>query len=110
MNLQQKNPIKGVVKKTVKKKTSNPVDDYKKMVDPATGKKGTMGGEGINSPFTKKERKKMPRVGSMGTAKNGKKVVANKPKMKKAMMGASMMDKPMMKMGGKMTKCKYGCK
>ena len=30
------------------------------------------------------------------------------PKMKKAMMGA--MAKPMMKAGGKMTKCKYGCK
>ena len=31
-------------------------------------------------------------------------------KMKKAMMGASMMDAPMMKKGGSMKKCKYGCK
>jgi len=29
---------------------------------------------------------------------------------KKAMMGASMMDTPMMKKGGAMKKCKYGCK
>lgn len=31
-------------------------------------------------------------------------------KMKKAMMGTSMMDTPMMKKGGAMKKCKYGCK
>jgi hypothetical protein len=38
-----------------------------------------------------------------GKAKSG-------AKMKKAMMGASMMDAPMMKKGGAMKKCKYGCK
>jgi hypothetical protein len=38
-----------------------------------------------------------------GKAKSG-------AKMKKAMMGASMMDAPMMKKGGSMKKCKYGCK
>jgi hypothetical protein len=60
-------------KKPVQKKKSNsPVDMYKNMVDPATGKKGTMGGEGTRPPFTLEERKKMPKVGSMGSAKNGK--------------------------------------
>ena len=38
-----------------------------------------------------------------GKAKSG-------TKMKKAMMGTSMMDTPMMKKGGSMKKCKYGCK
>lgn len=38
-----------------------------------------------------------------GKAKSG-------TKMKKAMMGTSMMDTPMMKKGGAMKKCKYGCK
>ena len=59
-------------KKIVKKKTPHPNDDYKDMVDPVTGKKGTMGGEGTTPPFTRKERSKMPRVGSMGSGKNGK--------------------------------------
>jgi hypothetical protein len=63
---------KKVVKKPVKKRTPHPNDDYKDMVDPATGKKGTMGGEGTTPPFTRKERSKMPRVGNMGSAKNGK--------------------------------------
>jgi hypothetical protein len=31
-------------------------------------------------------------------------------KMKKAMMGTDMMQSPMMKKGGAMKKCKYGCK
>jgi hypothetical protein len=61
-----------VVTKPVRKKPITPVDDYKDMVDPATGKKGTMGGEGTTPPFTRKERSKMPRVGNMGSAKNGK--------------------------------------
>lgn len=38
-----------------------------------------------------------------GKAKSGAKV-------KKAMMGSSMMQAPMMKKGGSMKKCKYGCK
>lgn len=38
-----------------------------------------------------------------GEAKMGKKV-------KKAMMGTDMMQSPMMKKGGAMKKCKYGCK
>ena len=61
-----------VVKNPVRKKPITPVDDYKTMKDPATGKKGTMGGEGTRPPFTPEERKKMPKVGNMGSAKNGK--------------------------------------
>lgn len=50
-----------------------------------------------------------------GTAKSGTKIKKAKSgtKVKKAMMGAMaspMMDKPMMKKGGSMKKCKYGCK
>lgn len=41
----------------------------------------------------------------------GRGVIAKKgAKVKKATMGASMLDKPMMKSGGAMKKCKYGCK
>lgn len=80
-------------KKVVKKKTTpHPNDDYKNMKDPKTGKKGTMGGEGTRPPFTPGERKKLPKVGNMGSAKKGATV------------------KKKMKAGGKMTKCKYGCK
>jgi hypothetical protein len=50
-----------------------PVDDYKNMKD-SSGKTGTMGGEGTRPPFTPEERKKMPRIGNMGSAKNGKAV------------------------------------
>jgi hypothetical protein len=75
---------KKVTKKPVaKKKTPHPNDDYKDMVDPATGKKGTMGGEGTRPPFTRKERSKMPKVGSMGSGKNGKTI-------KKAKSGTSL--------------------
>ena len=69
---------------TKKKKTNHPNDDYKDMVDPATGKKGTMGGEGTRPPFTPEERRNMPRVGSMGSGKNGKTI-------KKAKSGTKMM-------------------
>jgi hypothetical protein len=46
-----------------------------------------------------------------GKAKSGASVKKAKTgtKIKKAQMGVSM-DKPMMKSGGKMKKCKYGCK
>jgi hypothetical protein len=146
----QPNPKK---RKITKKKTSNhPNDDYKDMVDPATGKKGTMGGEGRTPPFTPEERSKMPKVGSMGSGKNGKTIKKaksgtslgmksvkagydNNPsitradiitaakgkaksgaKLKKqaataiAMKKAGKAPKATMKAGGKMTKCKYGCK
>ena len=72
MSMNKAQAGKKVVKKPVKKRTPHPNDDYKDMVDPATGKKGTMGGEGTTPPFTRKERSKMPRVGNMGSAKNGK--------------------------------------
>ena len=72
MSMNKAQTGKKVTKKPVKKTTPHPNDTYKGMVDPATGKKGTMGGEGTRPPFTREERKKMPRVGSMGSAKNGK--------------------------------------
>ena len=72
MSMNKAQAGKKVAKKPVKKRTPHPNDDYKDMVDPATGKKGTMGGEGTTPPFTRKERSKMPRVGNMGSAKNGK--------------------------------------
>jgi hypothetical protein len=115
-------------KKIVKKKTPHPNDNYKGMVDPATGKKGTMGGEGTRPPFTAEERRNMPRVGSMGSGKNGKTI-------KKAKSGAKFPDLnkdgkitradilkgrgviakkgatvKKAKSGTSMKKCKYGCK
>jgi hypothetical protein len=121
-------------KKIVKKKTNNPYEGQKD----AWG--NPVGGEGTNRPFTAEERKKMPRVGSMGSGKNGKtikkaksggkfdlnkdgkttfkdvligrgvlpKKAKSSTKMKKAQTGA--MAEPIMKSGGKMKKCKYGCK
>jgi hypothetical protein len=112
-------------------KSTNPADAYKNMKD-SSGKKGTMGGEGTRAPFDKnspvlplpgRKAKNMPK------AKNGKKfpdlnkdgkitkadilkgrgVIAKKGMtVKKAMMGSSV-STPMMKKGGKMAKCKYGC-
>lgn len=133
-------------KKKVKKKTNNPYE----------GQKDAFGnpvyGEGTRPPFTRKERSKMPKVGSMGSGKNGKTIKKaksgtslgmksvkagydNNPsitradiitaakgkaksgaKLKKqaataiAMKKASKAPKATMKAGGKMTKCKYGCK
>ena len=51
MSINKAQAGKKVAKKPVKKRTSHPNDDYKDMVDPATGKKGTMGGEGTTPPF-----------------------------------------------------------
>jgi hypothetical protein len=76
--------------KKVSKKESHPNDDYKNMVDPMTGKKGTMGGEGTRPPFGEKEmayKKKMTGLpkskmgNSISKAKNGKPV-------KKAFLGS----------------------
>jgi hypothetical protein len=76
--------------KKVSKKESHPNDDYKNMVDPMTGKKGTMGGEGTRPPFGEKEmayKKKMTGLpkskmgNSISKAKNGKPV-------KKALLGS----------------------
>lgn len=76
MSMNKAQAGKKVAKKPVaKKKTPHPNDDYKDMVDPATGKKGTMGGEGTIPPFDKnspvlplpgRKAKNMPK------AKNGK--------------------------------------
>ena len=67
-----KNPV---VKNPVRKKPITPVDDYKTMKDPATGKKGTMGGEGTTPPFSKGEKRAVPNPMEMARknkAKNGK--------------------------------------
>jgi hypothetical protein len=64
-----------VVKNPVRKKPITPVDDYKTMKDPATGKKGTMGGEGTTPPFSKGEKRAVPNPMEMARknkAKNGK--------------------------------------
>jgi len=125
-----------VGKKVVKKKTPHPNDDYKDMVDPATGKKGTMGGEGTRPPFGGPGPKKGTKVYDIGTGryetvkKNGGPV---KKVIKKAKNGAKFPD---LNKDGKVTradilkgrgviakkgavvkkavasmkKCKYGCK
>jgi hypothetical protein len=117
-------------KKIVKKKTPHPNDDYKDMVDPATGKKGTMGGEGTTPPFTAQERRNMPRVGSMGSGKNGKTIKKaksgakfdlnkdGKTTFKDVLIGRGVLPKTAKKgasvkkakSGTSMKKCKYGCK
>jgi hypothetical protein len=64
-----------VVKNPVRKKPITPVDDYKNMKDPATGRKGTMGGEGKTPPFSKGEKRAVPNPMEMARknkAKNGK--------------------------------------
>lgn len=105
--------------KKVKKRTPHPHDDYKNMVDPATGKKGTMGGEGTTPPLGKGEKAPksaiLPKRKYVGgsPAKNGK-------TMKKAETGTSIPKKNNVsrnvsnlnkaKSGTSMKKCKYGCK
>ena len=154
---------KPVMKKTVKKvvkKPNYPVDDYKDMVDPMTGKKGTMGGTGTTPPFGGPKLKKGTKVfngvtgrydtvkkngGSMrkaksgtslgmksvksgydnnsgvtradfvaigkGTAKSGTKMKMGGKTPKKVMgYGGKAASMAPMKSGGKMAKCKYGCK
>ena len=64
--------IKKVVKKVIKKDDGNGANDYKNMVDPATGKKGTMGGEGTNRGPNYNMLKK--NGGSVKKAQNGTKV------------------------------------
>lgn len=121
--------VKKAVKKAVAKKSNNPVDDYKNMVNPETGKKGQMGGEGTRPPFGGPAPKKGTKVyngvtGKYDTVKkNGgpvKKVV------KKAKNGAKFPDLNkdgkvtkadilkgrgvIAKKGASMKKCKYGCK
>lgn len=75
--------------KTIKKAQMGSAVKSKKQ----TSKKGIIppGAEKSRLPFTPEERKKMPKVSNMGTAKSGKNI-------KKA------------KSGAKMTKCKYECK
>lgn len=101
----------GVKIKTAKKYV--PTAKEKKNLDDAS--------KNINMrpPFTPEERKKMPKVGNMGSAKSGKSI-------KKAKDGASFPDLNkdgkvtradilkgrgvIAKKGASMKKCKYGCK
>jgi hypothetical protein len=113
------------------KKTPHPNDDYKNMKDPATGKKGTIGGEGKTPPSGKGDKVPksaiLPKRTYVGgsSAKNGK-------TMKKAKNGTSLGMKSVKagfdknpgvtradiitaakgkaKNGTSMKKCKYGCK
>jgi hypothetical protein len=90
-------------KKIVKKKSSHPNDDYKDMVDPATGKKGTIGGEGKTPPLGKRDKAPksaiLPKRTYVGgsSAKNGK-------TMKKAKNGTL---QPMGKNSRKVSEGKY---
>ncbi len=113
--------------KTTKKKSINPANSYPDKKD-KRGVPTIGGGEGTRPPFTREERKKMPRVGSMGSAKNGKIIKKAKsggkfPDLNKdgkitkadilkgrgviAKKGASVKKA---KSGTSMKKCKYGCK
>ena len=71
--MQQKPKKSTAPKKPAKKqkKSVNPANSYKGLKD-AWG--NPVGGEGTTPPFTPAERKKMPKVGNMGSAKNGKAV------------------------------------
>jgi hypothetical protein len=60
-----------------KKIVKNPVDGYKKMKDPATGKKGTMGGEGTRPPFEKGEKRAVPNPMEMARKNAMKKKAKN---------------------------------
>jgi len=98
---------------TVKKKSVSPVEDYKNMKD-SKGRKGNMGGEGTQPPFTPAERKKMPKVGNMGSAKNGKSMKKSFPDLNKdgkitkadILKGRGVIAKK----GASIKKCKTGCK
>jgi ribosomal protein L32 len=64
-----------IIQKTKgKKKASHPNDAYKNMVNPATGKKGQMGGEGTTPPFSNPGRDLRPykKLDPATSAKNGK--------------------------------------
>jgi hypothetical protein len=89
----------------------------KAKVKPKAKNGTSLGMKSVKSGFDKNSgvtRADFVAIGK-GTAKSGTKIKKAKSgtKVKKAMMGAMaspMMDKPMMKKGGSMKKCKYGCK
>ena len=74
--LQPKKPVKKYVPTAKEKKNLKDAKEQKNM----------------RPPFTSEERKKMPKVGSMGTAKNGKTVkkAKNGKPVKKAAIGAAL--------------------
>lgn len=110
-------------KKVVKKKASHPNDAYKNMINPETGKKGQMGGEGTNPPFSNEELRQIQKQKNMGSGKKmqaggvvGKKVKKAGPVdpkgaytkvQKRTIAGKKTTAKA--KAGAKMSKCKYGC-
>lgn len=63
-------------KVAAKKKASHPNDAYKNMVNPATGKKGQMGGEGTTPPFSNPSKQLRPykKLDPATSAKNGKRM------------------------------------
>lgn len=97
--------------KKVKKITPHPHDDYKNMVDPATGKKGTMGGEGTRPPFEKGEKRAVPdpmEMARKNAMKKKAKTGTSIPKKNSVSRNVSNLNKA--KSGTSMKKCKYGCK
>ena len=114
---------KKVVTKPVRKKPITPVDDYKNMVDPATGKKGTMGGEGTTPPFSKGEKRAVPDPMEMARKNAMKKKAKNGTSLGMKSVKAGFDKNPGVtradiitaakgkaKNGTSMKKCKYGCK
>ena len=82
---------------------TNPVSDYKNMVNPETGKKGQMGGEGTNPPLGGPKPKKGTKIFNGVTGKYDT-VKKNGGTIKKAKAGAKIK-----KSVSKMKTCKGGC-
>jgi hypothetical protein len=87
----------------------------KMMIKPATKKTMKMGGKvkdggAFGMLSVKAGIDKNPNPTAADRIAGAKKKAKSGASIKKAMMGASMMDAPMMKKGGSMKKCKYGCK
>jgi hypothetical protein len=94
------------------KKKAGPVDPkgaYTKVQERTLGKM-KMGGKMAKSGGSFPDLNKDGKITKADILK-GRGVIAKKgASVKKAMMGTAMSDSPMMKKGGSMKKCKYGCK
>lgn len=94
------------------KKKVGPVDPkgaYTKVQERTIGKMkmgGKMAKDGASFPDLNKDGK----ITQADILKGRGVIKKNGGPVKKAMMGSSMMQSPMMKKGGAMKKCKYGCK
>jgi hypothetical protein len=86
------------IKKKIVKKLDNPVNDYKNMVNPETGKKGQMGGEGTNPPLNGSKLKKGTKIFNGVTGKYDT-VKKNGGSIKKAKTGVSLKSVPSDKVG-----------